>query len=66
MNNINQFTSIAGWIPRDQVQQFFNYGKTKMSTFAAEHNITVSKVGRRIFYAEKDIIRLLEKYAFNY
>jgi hypothetical protein len=64
MKSKNQFLSFGGWVSRDEVQQFFNYGKTKMASFAAEHNITVCRIGRRIFYAEKDIIRLLEENSY--
>ncbi|WP_299273431.1 hypothetical protein [uncultured Psychroserpens sp.] len=51
--------TIGGWIPRKVVQEFFNYGNTKMSTFAADYNIRVSKVGKRIFYKYSDILRLM-------
>lgn len=47
------------WIPRKLVQEFFNYGNTKMSTFATDYNVRVSKVGRRIFYKYSDIIRVV-------
>lgn len=50
---------IGGWVPRKVVQDFFNYGNTKMSTFAIDYNIRVSKVGKRIFYKYSDIIRVM-------
>ena len=51
------------WIPRKEVQRFFGYGQTKMSTFAYDYNIKTTKVGKRIFYWRPDIERLLEDHA---
>lgn len=50
---------IGDWVPRKMVQEFFNYGNTKMSTFATDYNVRISKVGKRIFYKYSDIIRLM-------
>ncbi|WP_298898222.1 hypothetical protein [uncultured Psychroserpens sp.] len=51
---------MGDWVPRKVVQNFFNYGNTKMSTFATDYDIRVSKVGKRIFYKYSDIIRLMD------
>ncbi len=48
------------WIPKKAVQEFFNYGNTKMSTFATDYNIRTAKVGKRIFYKYSDILRLFK------
>lgn len=57
--------TIGDWIPRKVVQEFFNYGNTKMSTFATDYNIRISKVGKRIFYKYSDIIDLINKGAYS-
>ena len=46
-------------ITKQFVQSFFNYGNTKMSTFATDYNIRMAKVGKRIFYKYSDIVRLI-------
>lgn len=53
--------TFGDWIPKKVVQDFFNYGDTKMSTFSADYNIRTSKVGKRIFYKHKDIVRLIDE-----
>jgi hypothetical protein len=60
-NKVNPITfqTIGDWVPKRVVQEFFNYGNTKMSTFANDYNVEMSKVGRRIFYKYSDIIRLI-------
>lgn len=64
INNDNPFFEsskiFSDWIPRKTVQDFFNYGSTKMSTFASDFDIRTSKVGRRIFYKYSDVLRLIE------
>ena len=52
-------TKFGGWIPRKKVQEFFGYGPTKMSAFAKQHGVKMTKVGKRIFYWEPDIKELL-------
>jgi len=47
------------WLPKKDVQDFFNYGNTKMSTFGEDNNVRTSKVGKRIFYNRSDIIKLI-------
>ena len=49
------------WVPKKTVQEFFDYGNTKMSTFALDYNIRTSKVGKRIFYNYSDIMRLINE-----
>jgi|GEM_PF-5195118 len=56
---------MGDWVPRKVVQDFFNYGNTKMSTFAADYNVRISKVGKRIFYNYHDIKMLIEKNVLN-
>ncbi len=51
---------IDDWVPKKEVQEFFNYGNTKMSTFASDYDIRTAKVGKRIFYKYSDIVRLIE------
>ncbi len=51
---------IDDWVPKKEVQEFFNYGNTKMSTFATDYNIRTAKVGKRIFYKYSDILRLFK------
>jgi EAL domain-containing protein (putative c-di-GMP-specific phosphodiesterase class I) len=53
--------TFGDWIPKKVVQDFFNYGDTKMSTFSLDYNIRTSKVGKRIFYKYNDIIRLINE-----
>jgi len=67
MNSIkNKFSKVdtankfGGWVPKKIVQDFFGYGNTKMSTFAVDYNIRISKIGKRIFYNYNDIVKLLE------
>ena len=57
----SQSETFNDWIPKKAVQEFFNYGNTKMSTFATDFNIRTAKVGKRIFYKYSDIIRLMEE-----
>lgn len=66
MNSKNNTTAtlpasqiMGDWVPRKVVQEFFNYGNTKMSTFATDYNVRISKVGKRIFYKYSDIVKLL-------
>lgn len=51
----------GGWEPKWVVQDFFDYGDTKMSTFSSDYNIKTSKVGKRIFYKYSDIVRLIDE-----
>ncbi len=51
---------IDDWVPKKEVQEFFKYGNTKMSTFATDYNIRTAKVGKRIFYKYSDILRLFK------
>lgn len=66
-NEINSQTNLmfkeilGDWIPKNVVQKFFNYGNTKMSTFASDNNVRVSKVGKRIFYKYSDIVDLINR-----
>jgi len=60
-NTLKNSITFGDWIPKKVVQDFFNYGDTKMSTFAADFNVTISKVGKRIFYKHSDIIKLIEE-----
>ena len=59
-NDLKKSMVFGKWIPKRVVQDFFNYGNTKMSTFAADHNVRTSKVGKRIFYSYDDILNILE------
>jgi EAL domain-containing protein (putative c-di-GMP-specific phosphodiesterase class I) len=59
--SINKSENFGDWIPKKTVQQFFNYGNTKMSTFAIDFNIKISKVGKRIFYKYSDIVKLIDE-----
>lgn len=59
-NDLKKSMVFGKWIPKRVVQDFFNYGNTKMSTFAVDHNVRTSKVGKRIFYSYDDILNILE------
>jgi len=59
--SINKSEKFGDWIPKKTVQQFFNYGNTKMSTFAIDFNVKISKVGKRIFYKYSDIVKLIDE-----
>ena len=57
----NNFTRHFGnWVPKSEVQNFFKYGNTTMTTFAENNNIRKTKVGNRVFYNYEDIVALLE------
>jgi len=58
---LHKSENFGDWIPKKAVQQFFNYGNTKMSTFATDFNIKTSKVGKRIFYKYSDIVKLIDE-----
>jgi hypothetical protein len=60
-NTLEKSMAFGDWIPKKVVQDFFNYGDTKMSTFSLDYNIRTSKVGKRIFYKHNDIIRLINE-----
>ena len=52
--------TIGDWIPRSMVQDFLNYGSTKMAALEHDYNLVVSKVGGRKFYHKASLIKLLE------
>ena len=56
-----ELTILGDWIPRKVVKDFFGYGNTKMASFATDYNVTISRVGKRIFYSYKDLLRILEQ-----
>ncbi|GAB4161428.1 MAG: hypothetical protein Tsb0033_18830 [Winogradskyella sp.] len=60
-NNFKELEIMGDWVPRSVVKKFFNYGNTKMARFATDHNVTVSKVGKRIFYKYSELLRLFEE-----
>lgn len=60
-NTLKKSMAFGDWVPKKIVQDFFNYGNTKMSTFSSDYNIRTSKVGKRIFYKYSDIVRLMEE-----
>ena len=60
-NTLEKSIAFGDWIPKKVVQDFFNYGNTKMSTFSSDYNVKTSKVGKRIFYKYSDILRLIEE-----
>jgi EAL domain-containing protein (putative c-di-GMP-specific phosphodiesterase class I) len=60
-NILKKSIAFGDWIPKKVVQDFFNYGNTKMSTFSSDYNISTSKIGKRIFYKYSDILRLIEE-----
>jgi hypothetical protein len=53
------------WVPRKVVQEFFGYGNTRMASFARDHGIRVSKVGKRVFYNYSDLLRLLNDHSLT-
>lgn len=56
-----KFTKHFGnWVSKKEVQDFFNYGNTTMTTFAEDYNIRKTKVGNRVFFNYEDIVALLE------
>jgi hypothetical protein len=60
-NNLKKSITFGDWVPKKLVQDFFNYGNTKMSTFSSDYNIKTAKVGKRIFYKYSDVLRLIEE-----
>lgn len=60
-NPLKNAIAFGDWIPKKVVQDFFDYGDTKMSTFSSDHNVKTSKVGKRIFYSYSDVLRLIEE-----
>ncbi|MDY2588213.1 hypothetical protein [Winogradskyella aquimaris] len=58
--NLKEFPIMGDWVPRIVVKKFFNYGNTKMASFARDHDIRVSRIGKRIFYKYSDLLRLIE------
>jgi len=61
INTLKKSMTFGDWVPKKVVQDFFNYGNTKMSTFSSDYNIRTSKVGKRIFYKYSDIVKLIEE-----
>ena len=59
---MNNNDVLNNWIPRKEVQAFFGYGPTKMSSFARDFNVKTTRVGKRVFYWRPDIERLLEEH----
>lgn len=58
---INTMPKFGDWVPRKVVKDFFGYGNTKMASFATDYNISISKVGKRIFYKYSDVLRLIDE-----
>lgn len=49
------------WMPRQEVQEFFGYGNTQMSTFHKDNDVEMAKVGRKVFYSTQGILNLLDR-----
>ncbi|MCA0132614.1 hypothetical protein [Winogradskyella alexanderae] len=62
---LKEISIIGDWIPRKVVQEFFGYGNTKMANFASDYKVTVSKVGKRIFYKYSDLLKLFDDGIMN-
>lgn len=60
-NKLQEDKVFGDWVQKKVVQNFFNYGNTKMSTFAMDYGISTSKVGKRIFYKYSDIVKLINE-----
>lgn len=58
---LNDLTSksLNGWIPRKEIQAFLNLKATAICEFHRKHNISISKIGRTVYYRLEDIIQLL-------
>lgn len=58
---LNDLTSksLNGWIPRKEIQSFLNLKATAICEFHKKHKISISKIGRTVYYRLDDIINLL-------
>jgi len=53
------------WIPRHKIMDFFRYGATQMAELEKDHQLVISKIGKRKFYHRDSLENLLEKYIIN-
>lgn len=60
-NQLNDLAakSLNGWIPRKEIQSFLNLKATAICEFHKKHKISISKIGRTVYYRLDDIINLL-------
>ena len=60
-NQLNDLTSksLNGWIPRKEIQAFLDLNATAICEFHKKHKISISKIGRTVYYRLDDIIKLL-------
>lgn len=57
--------SFEGWVPRKYLQEFLGIKNTAMSEFPIRYNITISRIGNRVFYSLNDVKKLLEENAIS-
>lgn len=51
----------SDWISWKEVMKFFEYKDTQMAEMVMEHQLIVTKIGRRKFIKRSSVIELLEK-----
>lgn len=52
---------IGGWLPKNTVLKYFDYGDNQLRNLEKTNSLMVSKIGRRKFYSVDSILALLEK-----
>lgn len=53
--------SLGGWLPKNTVLKYFDYGDNQLRNLEKTNSLVVSKIGRRKFYSVDSILALLEK-----
>jgi hypothetical protein len=53
--------AIGDWIPKKNVQKFFDYSNTQMLVLEKENGLVTSKIKGRKFYSFQSILELLDK-----
>ena len=49
-----------GWISRQALMEFFDYGETKMAELLKSEDLIVSEIGNRKFIKKESVVKFLE------
>jgi hypothetical protein len=61
----SQIDIMEGWLPRLVVMKFLGYGNTQMTAVARKYDFIATKIGSRIFYQKRSIIKALKTNLIN-
>lgn len=53
------YSPVGGWLPKNTVKRFLNYGDTQLRNLEKNEMLTVSKIGHRKFYSYDSILALI-------